>query len=82
MQLRSLEEFRKEVLRRLKENESNWKAQAKTFEEYIKNNNAENFINYEYKWYKSPLHLKTVTLTPERYFNYSVSTAISNIEMS
>lgn len=82
MELRSFEEFRNEVMRQLKENESNWKSQAKIFEEYIANNDAENFIKSEYKWYKSPFHLKTVTLTSERYFNYSVSTAIWNIEMS
>lgn len=53
--------------------------ELRSFEEYIANNDAENFIKSEYKWYKSPFHLKTVTLTSERYFNYSVSTAIWNI---
>ena len=81
MQLRSFEEFRKEVLRRLKENESNWKSQAKTFKEYIANNDAENYIKSGYDGHYS-YYAQRTNLLPEKCFNSSVGATVWNIEMS
>ena len=83
MELRSFEEFRNEVMQRLKENESNWKSQAKTFEEYIANNDAENYIKSGYKDYTSSYQIKPNShMTPDNYFNASVEPVIWNTEMS
>ena len=83
MELKTFDEFRAEIIKRLKEKESNWKSQAKTFDFYIKDHDAEDYIKSGYKRYIDEDEIKQSShMTPENYFNATIAPIIMNIEWS